>query len=102
MAKVRFEKRCSLLKDQKGRCHWCGKEMILRYQNGGPVWPNEITIDHLDERLGSERGAHPGEIRRVGACGECNKRRNDEATSAIPRERLHDLSNRHPSKEPPQ
>ncbi len=95
MAKVRFEKRCQLLKMQNGKCHWCGKEMVLRYSNGGSVWPNEITIDHLDERLSSDRGRHPGEWRRVGACGECNRRRDQEATRELPIDALNALSRMH-------
>lgn len=65
---------------QGGKCYWCAREIFLRFRSGGgAAFPDEATLDHLDDKFSEERGQHPTEFRRVVACNDCNERRGREA-----------------------
>ncbi len=82
------DKRIALLNRQRGRCHWCDCEMIFRFRKGGAAWPNEVTLEHLDDRYSADRGNYPGQFRVVAACWKCNSDRGKAHETAQPIEEL--------------
>lgn len=75
MPRATPKRRLRLFKQQKGLCHWCGKQ--CRLINGGK-WM--FTVDHLIHRMDPIRKT-PGwqrQQRTVGACVGCNRRRGDQ------------------------
>lgn len=87
--------RAALFRRQKGRCHWCGCEMVqVAVPRRASPPRNLCTIDHLDDRFSPDRGKRFGEYRRVAACWECNNRRGNERQAARPIDELHARSGR--------
>lgn len=90
-------KRLRLYHQQGGLCFWCHKPMQLltpaecqaRERN---LPRNLCTLDHLEPRWHPDRGKHPGALRVVAACLECNNKRDRELVRQIPREILHEAS----------
>ena len=85
--KFRKQRRALWLKDP--HCYWCGVRTFLPSRVGkSPKAKNEATIDHLRPRH------HPGrlepaknqEVRRVLSCWECNNKRDQVETAALPKE----------------
>jgi hypothetical protein len=71
---------------QGGRCFWCNCQMIMRNRiGGGRLRANEVTIDHLRDRLDTTR-QDPcyGEQRLVAACYRCNNGRSKVSTAETP------------------
>lgn len=83
---------------QRGRCHWCGCEMLPPGgpKGGGRQDPRLCTYDHLDCRYSDERGKHQGEYRNVAACWTCNNRRAKEKERSLSRETLWEKSGAYP------
>lgn len=91
------EIRQKLSEFQKGRCYWCGRDMILVVRQGEfENHPRLCSLDHFYDRWTPElRAAHPRSY--VGACQECNNLRSRLNQAAQPIEVLHERASRHRS-----
>lgn len=74
-------KREKLFKEQRGKCHWCNKDMTLEEsgKHGDPL-PNFATFEHLYDRFDPLRDdwklhTQLGVRRIVLACRTCNHQR---------------------------
>jgi hypothetical protein len=77
--------RAALFERQKGRCFYCDCEMVLidgQHVRHPPK--NLATIEHLDDRYSPARGTFQNVRRKVLACLECNHKRGEERTKAMP------------------
>lgn len=83
-------------KRRPGWFHHSVHGWLPRDIKGGRLPPDAATRDHLDHRLSGERGKHPGQVRSVLACPECNQQRGAEFEASMPIERLRQLSGRQP------
>lgn len=88
----------NLFTDQKGKCFWCGFDM-LPFPGGWPKFKkyprNMATIDHVFSRLHEKRQDRPnGEKRIVVACYGCNQKRCNQELQSTPIEELHRRSKR--------
>jgi len=92
--------RAQLFFRQKGKCHYCGCDMVLMWRIP-PYFrpPNLCTVEHLNDRNGGPRPDLQGEFLRVAACNQCNFERGAESQARQPIEELHRRSRRHPSAE---
>ena len=66
-----------LYERQKGKCCWCGRQMLKRWiqVDGLPVPDDLATLEHLDSKMSPDRGYRQGEIRHAVACRACNLQR---------------------------
>ena len=71
------------------RCYWCKRETILTNIPEIQGQPNPLmaTVDHLVSRYHPERWVKR-EMTKVLACYECNARRAQEETAALPRNEI--------------
>ena len=67
----RAKERERLFNEQKGRCAYCGRDMVL----GAPIHlPWACTLDHLKvQPAGCQKDERPGNL--VACCAECNNRK---------------------------
>src|SRR5882757_9421759 len=78
-----------LYKMQDRLCHWCKCQMSLAVPKLHESPRKDLaTIDHLDSRYNPLRGSFKGQLRHVAACWECNQKRCDEETKALPIQEL--------------
>lgn len=98
-AEKKRRQRYALWRMQKGRCHWCGCEMVKEWDHKDHESPpkNLATFDHLDDRFSPDRGSYGygSQWRRVLACWLCNFERGRQSQAEQPIEELHRRSQLH-------
>jgi len=68
------EQRRKLFFRQRGKCIWCGQQMILPENVRGKAPDNMATLEHMYDRKMMGRGNVPWKTHKV-ACKKCNETR---------------------------
>jgi len=82
-------RRAGLFAEQRGKCHWCGCDMVNAvWSDRDRISGTKCTIDHVIDL--TEGGTN--ELSNcVAACASCNKRRAKEAALRRNRARMQEL-----------
>lgn len=83
------KQRWKLFGRQKGRCYYCGCDMVLMWKASPNFRPaNLATLEHLNDRNRGPRPNVPGEYTHVLSCNRCNNEKGKLSQTSMPIEEL--------------